>query len=474
MPARLLLAALLLGTAAATAADRPNVLFVAVDDLNDWVGCLGGHPQTRTPNIDRLAAGGTLFTRAYCSAPACNPSRASLMSGLRPATTGVYLNSQPWRPAMPEAVTLAELFRKGGYESVGYGKIFHGGYNDDRGWDEYRNPASYPKPSPAVARDPHSKAGGIVWGELDAADEAMGDYKNVQAGIDYLSRKHDKPFFLACGLTRPHMPWQVPKKWYDLFPVDSIVLPEVPKDDLADVPPAGVKMAKPQGDHATIVESDNWKYAVQGYLASIAFADAQIGRLLDALDRSEYAKNTIVVLWGDHGWHLGEKHHWRKFSLWEEATRAPLMFRVPGMTRPGSVCGRTVEFVHLYPTLAELCGLDAPKNLDGVSFVPLLKDPQAAWDRPAVTTQGRKNHAVRSERWRYIRYADGGEELYDHASDPDEWNNLAGRSEHRGTIAEIAAFLPKTNAPDAPHARGGEEEDAQTPRRRKKAGRPGR
>ena len=458
---------------AETTSGHPNVLFIAVDDLNDWIGTLGGHPQTRTPNLDRLAKRGVNFTRAYCSAPACNPSRASLMSGLRPATTGVYHNPQPWRPAMPDAVTLPQLFRKNGYEAVGFGKIFHGSYEEPQAWTHYEKPAPYPKPSKEVLNDPHSKAGGIVFGKLDAPDEEMGDYANASRGIEYLKKAHEKPFFLAVGFTRPHMPWQVPKKYYDLFPLDTIRLPEVPGDDLDDIPPAGVKMARPQGDHATILKTDNWKHAVQAYLASIAFMDAQLGRLLDAFDASEHAKDTVVILWGDHGWHLGEKQHWRKFALWEEATRAPLMVVAPGVTRPGGVCGRPVEFVHIYPTLAELCGLDPPDNLDGESFVSLLREPGAEWKHPAVTTHGRNNHAVRTEQWRYIRYEDESEELYDHEADPEEWTNLAGDARHRNTIEKLRKHLPETNAPEAAYDPGKTENGGRARNRKSGAARSG-
>lgn len=461
---RLVLLAFAVGGASSLSAAepaRPNVLFIAVDDLNDWIGCLGGHPQTQTPNLDRLAARGTLFTRAYCAAPACNPSRAALLTGRRPASSGVYLNSQPWRPAMPEAVTLPRLFRDQGYEVTGGGKIFHAGWNDPGAWDEYRPKGGDPKPSKRVQADPHSRAGGIVWGRLGVTDAQMDDYAVVTNAVEHLNRPHDKPFFIACGLYRPHMPWQVPAEYYDRFPLDGITLPDVPPGDLDDVPAAGVKMAKPQGDHATVTESDNWKYAVQAYLASIAFADAQLGRLLDGLDASGHGGDTIVVLWGDHGWHLGEKQHWRKFALWEEATHAPLMIAAPGITQPGSVCDRTVEFIHVYPTLAELCGLPVSDGLDGTSFVPLLRDPQAAWDRPAVTTHGRGNHAVRSERWRYIRYQDGGEELYDHDADPGEHVNLAARPESAAVIADLRRHLPKINAPNAAAGSGKAGSDAE-------------
>ncbi|MEZ6114276.1 MAG: sulfatase [Pirellulaceae bacterium] len=280
----------------------------------------------------------------------------------------------------------------------------------------------------------------------------MGDHQVTSWAIDYLNKPHDKPFFLACGLYRPHMPWQVPAKYYDLYPLDRIQLPKTVDNDLADIPSAGIKMAKPDGDHATILKTENWRYAVQAYLASIAFADAQVGRLLDALDASPHGGHTIVVLWGDHGWHLGEKEHWRKFALWEEATRAPLMIAAPSVTQPGVVCQRSVDFMNVYPTLAELCGLPIGDHLDGVSMAPLLRDPHSEWNHAALTTHGRLNHAVRDDRWRYIRYADGSEELYDHETDPAEANNLAADPNHAETKSRLAAHLPEKNAPDAPHA----------------------
>lgn len=439
--------------AGVSAAEKPNVLFIAVDDLNDWIGCLGGHPDCQSPNIDRLAARGVLFERSYCAAPACNPSRAALLTGVRPWTSGVYHNSNPWRPVMPDVVTLPQHFMAHGYEAVGSGKIFHGRYPDDASWNDYLKKKGDPKPTRAVLRDPHSRAGGIVWGVLDVDDSQMDDYHMVDYGIDYLKQEHDKPFFLACGIFRPHMPWQVPRKYYDMYPRETIHIPDVPDNDLDDVPPAGVKMARPQRDHANVTKSDNWPYAVQAYLASITFADAQVGRLIEAFDASRYKDNTIIVLWSDHGWHLGEKKHWRKFALWEEAARAPLLFVVPGMTRPGQRCPRTVDFMNVYPTLCELCGLPPAEQLEGVSMVPLLKDPQAEWDRAAVTTHGRGNHAVRSERFRYIRYANGDEELYDHDADPMEWTNLAADPAYQSTKAELARFLPKTEAQEAPRNR---------------------
>jgi arylsulfatase A-like enzyme len=263
-----------------------------------------------------------------------------------------------------------------------------------------------------------------------------------------LHKQHDKPFFLTIGLHKPHMPWDVPRKYFDMHPLDQIELPKVLENDLADLPPAGVEMANPQGDHRRMLESGRWKEAVQAYLAAISYADAMIGRLIDALDHSKYADNTIVVLWGDHGWHLGEKEHWRKFALWEEATRAPLIWIAPGVTHPDGVCQRTVDFMSIYPTLCDLCGIDVPQHVEGKSLRPLLADPNAEWNTPALTTFGRGNHGVRSEGWRYIRYADGGEELYDETADPYEWTNLAGKPELASRKAELARMLPKEEAED--------------------------
>jgi arylsulfatase A-like enzyme len=431
---------------------RPNVLFIAIDDLNDWIGCLAGHPDTRTPNIDRLARRGVLFTHAYCSAPACNPSRASLLTGILPSTSGVYHNDQPWRPVMPKAITLPQHFMAHGYHVVGRGKIFHGAYPDPTSWHEYiaRGPDPMPpgRPLNGIPKTAH-----FDWGPVDVSDEEMDDVKVVKWAINYLNRKHDRPFFLGCGLFRPHLPWYVPRKYFDMYPPEKVTLPNVKEDDLDDVPPVGRQMARPQGDHRKVVETNNWRKAVSAYLACIRFTDTNVGRLLDSLDRSPYASNTVIVLWGDHGWHLGEKLHWRKFALWEEATHAPLIVADPRLGKAATQCERTVSFIDIYPTLVELCGLSPIKELEGVSLAPLLKKPSAPWERPALTTHGRNNHSVRSERWRYIRYRDGTEELYDHANDPLEWTNLAGKPEFAEVKEKLAHWLPKTDAEDAPRER---------------------
>lgn len=421
----------------------PNVLFIAVDDLNHWVGHLGRNDQTRTPNIDRLAARGVTFTRAYCAAPVCNPSRAALMSGLRPSTTGVYDNDNDWRTVIPPEKCLPATFRGAGYVTLGAGKIYHGGLDRKEEWDEYmRGERKDPKP-----KGENEGVGGIKFAPLDIKDEDLADYQIADWCIEKLNQKHEKPFFLTCGFHKPHMPWNVPQKWYDRFPLDSIKLPPHVEGDLKDLPPAGVRMARPDGDHAAMLKSGRWKEAVQAYLATIAYMDMNVGRLIDALDKSAYRDNTIIVLWGDHGWHLGEKEHWRKFSLWEEATRAPYIWVAPGVSKPG-VCERTVDFMSIYPTLTDLCGIPTPSHVEGKSIRTLLADPKSEWATPALTTFRFNNHAVRSEGWRYIRYADGGEELYDEAKDPYEYNNLAPNSEHAGKKAELARFMPSTNQPD--------------------------
>jgi choline-sulfatase len=446
-----------LGFSAGAATGQPNVLFIAIDDLNDWIGCLGGHPDAKTPNLDRLAQRGTLFTNAHCSAPLCNASRASLMTGLMPSTTGIYTNQQPFRRVRPDAVTLPMHFMEHGYTAVGGGKIYHGSFPDPPSWQAYF--PSQTQNSPSDPMPPNPPLNGIPntshfdWGPVDVADEEMGDWQVADWAIEELGKKHDKPFFHAVGIFRPHLPWYVPRKYFDMFPPEDVTLPNINENDLDDIPPVGVKIAKPDGDHKKVMESNNWRKAVSAYLASTAFADACVGRVLDALDRSPYADNTIIVLWTDHGWHLGEKLHWRKFSLWEEATHNVMMVVAPGVTRPGVRCARPVTLLDIYPTLVELCGLRSKEGLEGQSLVPLLKDAKATRERPALTTYKRGNHSVRTERWRYIRYIDGTEELYDHDNDELEWYNLAGNPKHTDLKAELARWMPKVDAPDGPSTR---------------------
>lgn len=428
-----------------TSKAKPNVLFIAVDDLRDWVGYLHHNAQAITPNIDKLAARGVAFTHSYCAAPVCNPSRAALMSGLRPSTTGVYDNNNDWRKVISEDLPLTTTFRKAGYYVCGSGKIYHEAFERPSEWDDYLE--KEPK-DPKPGKDQSDGVGGIKFAPLDCKDEDMQDFHIVNYGIEQLSKPHDKPLFLAVGLHKPHMPWNVPQKYFDLHPLDKIELPPYQKDDLSDVPPAGIKMANPKGDHAKMVESGRWKESVQAYLAAATFADAMIGRLIEALDKSAYKDNTIIVFWCDHGWHLGEKDHWRKFALWENTTRSPLLWSVPGLTKPNSVCERTVDFMSIYPTLCELCDIPIPKHVEGPSIKSLLADPKSIWEKPALTTYRYNNHAVRDEEWRYIRYANGDEELYNEKMDPEEWKNLAGDSNYVEKKNMLSKSFPAFNKED--------------------------
>jgi len=437
---------------------KPNVLFIAVDDLNHWVGHLQRNRQTKTPNIDRLAGMGVTFTRAYCASPVCNPSRTALMSGMRASTTGVYDNGQNFQPVIPEAQTLTTQFLNAGYNVFGAGKIYHSSVHRKGEWTEYSEERGGGLTLHPSAKD--DGVGGIKFGPLANGDEDLPDYKTVSYGLEKLAAKHDKPFFLAIGLHKPHMPFSVPKKYFDMFPLDSIELPPYREDDLKDVPAGGLKMAKADGDHADILASGRWKEAVQAYLASIAFCDAQIGRLLDGLQKSAYKDNTVICFWGDHGWHLGEKHHWRKFALWEEAARMPFIWVAPGVTKPGGVCDRTVDLMSIFPTLCDLAGIPIPSHSEGANIRPLLSDPKAKWDLPALTTFHKDNHSLRTETWRYIRYADGGEELYNHETDPYEWTNLASDPKFAKVKTEIGQHFPKVNHDELPRTQGGQEGEA--------------
>jgi arylsulfatase A-like enzyme len=444
---------------------KPNVLFIAVDDLRDWVGYFGHNPQTKTPNYDRLSRMGTSFTRAYCASPVCNPSRAALMSGMRASTTGVYENGNDFRPLIPADKMLTAAFRNAGYFVHGSGKIYHESYRRESEWDDYLQREGG---NPGVPAGQSDGVGGIKFAPLNCQDNELSDWKIADYGIASLQKKHDKPFFLAVGFHKPHMPWNVPKKWFDLFPLESIKLPPYMENDMADIPPAGVRMAHPETDHVPMVKSGRWKEAVQAYLATIAYCDMNLGRLLDAFEKSAYKDNTIICLWGDHGWHLGEKHHWRKFALWEEATRSPFMWVVPGVTKPNTICERTVDFMSIFPTLTDLCGIPTPKHNEGESIRALLANPQAAWDKAGVTTYRYKNHSARTAGWRYIRYANGDEELYDETKDPNEYTNLAAKPEFAAKKVELAKFLPKTDVADPGGRQGAGAEEGE--KKEKKAG----
>ena len=432
--------------------DRSNVLFISFDDLNHYVGFLDRAPNAITPHFNRLAERCTVFERAYCQAPICNPSRASLMSGLRPSTTGVYNNRQPLRfsETGKNCVTLPQYFRQNGYLTTGSGKVYHGKFPDPMSWDSYV-PSLFNQ-SHSGAKPDHHPVNGMVgmgnldWGPMDVADEDMQDYKAVSYCVEQLGTRHDKPFFLTCGFKLPHLMWHAPRKYIEAYELNDLHLPDTLANDLDDVPEIAQRWAN-QKPHARIVEAGQWKEAIRCYLACISFVDTQIGRLIDALDASAYAEDTAIVLWADHGWHLGEKSHWKKSTLWEEATRVPLLISAPGYS-PGT-CSKPVGLIDIYPTLIALCGLPAREEMEGRSLVPLMENPDRNWPFPAITTHGRGNHAIRSDRWRYIRYADGSEELYDHRHDEMEWENLAHSPILREVKELLSQWLPENNAPDS-------------------------
>jgi arylsulfatase A-like enzyme len=438
---------------AQAANQKPNVLLIAIDDLNDWVGCLDGHPQASTPHIDALAKRGTLFTNAHCQAPICNPSRTSLMLGLRPSTTGIYVN-QPWFRATKrnqDRVTLTQYFRQHDYLTLTTGKIYHGSKVDKPSFEIVGPlPGQRLKIDERLVTIGNTRSGLWDYGAQKYEEEKFGDFVDASWGIEQLQKDHDKPFFLAVGLYRPHVPWYAPQRFFDQHPLEKVMLPKVLDNDRDDLPSAALELTDNPTPpaHDWFVSQNQWKPAVQAFLASSSFTDDQVGRLLKALDQSQHADNTIVVLYSDHGFHLGEKQRWAKQSLWERSTRVPFIIYQPGQ-KTGQRCAQPVELMSIYPTLLELCGLPSKSDLEGVSLSPLLDNPDSEWDHPAITTYQQNNHAVRSRDFRYIRYADGSEELYDHRNDPKEWKNLAVDPKYREIMDEHAKWLPATNVSDA-------------------------
>ena len=448
------------GRAHGAESSRPNILLISLDDLNDWVGCLGGHPQTLTPNIDRLAAEGLLFRNAYTAAPACNPSRAALFTGLAPASSGLYNNLQKLREVMPKETLMPRHFSNHGYWSAGSGKLLHY-VIDPVSWDDYFPEKETDNPFPQTYNPKNRPVslprGGpwqyveTDWAALEVDDKTFGgDYAVSEWIGGQLAQKHDKPFFLGCGIYRPHEPWFVPAKYFEPFPLESIQLPPGYRpDDLDDVPPMGRRIARNRY-FPHILWHGQWRRGVQAYLASIHFADAMVGRVLDALEKGPNADNTIVALWSDHGWHLGEKEHWQKFTGWRAAARVPLIVKapkgcemLPEGTKPGSVCDRPVSLLDLFATMSDLTGVPAKAGIDGRSIVPLLKSPEAPWPHPVITHLGHpQNYAVSTQEWRYLHYRDGGEELYDITEDPYEWTNRV----HDPACAEVLATM-RAHAP---------------------------
>lgn len=431
--------------------EYPNVLMLIVDDLNDWIGPLGGHANTKTPNIDRLASKGTVFTNAHAPAPLCGPSRASIMTGLAPSATGIYghVEDNDIKSANDKAsqsIFLSEYFSQHGYYTAAVGKVFHKQVADGS-FDKYGGREKGFGPYPEERMKWHDPRTNTDWGAFPESDEQMPDFESAQWLAEQLTMDYDKPFFMVGGFLRPHVPWHVPQKWFDMHPVDGLELPPYFKDDLNDVPEIAKAVSElpmmPTTEWA--IKNDEWKNMVQAYLASISFVDSCVGTVLDALEESQYAENTAVVLWGDHGYQLGEKSKFAKMALWERATRTPLIIKPPKSSTK-QVSSRPVSLLDLYPTLIKMCGLPENPLNQGQDLSPLLNKPDARWEHAAVTTYGPNNHAVKTDRYRYIRYEDGTEELYDHESDENEWNNVAAQDEYQEIKERLIGFLPKENA----------------------------
>ncbi len=457
----LALALAFLGAARTTgAAERKlNVLFIAVDDMNNDLGCYG-HPLVKSPNIDRLAKRGVRFDRAYCQFPLCSPSRSSLLTGLRPSTTRVFNLQYHFRTGLPNVVTLPQLFKNSGYYSARVGKIYHygnpgdigtSGLDDPPSWHHVVNPAGRDKTvleSDIMNYTPRRGLGSAMalLSDKDGRDEQHTDGKVAREAIRLLEQHKDKPFFIAAGFYKPHTPYVAPQRYFDLYPLEKIRLPQEPAGHLKGVPKPALASTRPWPYFG--VTAGQARECKQAYYAAISFVDAQIGNLLDTMDRLRLWDSTVVVFWSDHGYHLAEHGLWMKQSLFEESARVPLVVVAPGAKGNGKPCVRTVELVDLYPTLADLAGLAPPKDLAGASLKPLLADPARAWDRPAFTQVQRggfPGYSVRTERWRYTEWDDGkkGAQLYDHQADPHEYRNLAADPKHAQVVGELKALVQK-------------------------------
>ncbi|HSI75584.1 MAG TPA: sulfatase [Lunatimonas sp.] len=437
-----------------TKADRthlpgPNIVLIAVDDLNDFIGAMG-HPDAITPNLDRLIQRGTLFANAQCQAPMCSPSRVAIMTGLRPSTTGIYgfLDDnliQDTNEATRNVTLMPQYFKDAGYHTMGVGKIFHE-HAPEGLFDESGGRERGFGPSPPRRFHWDKKGTSTDWGAFPERDDQMPDYRTAKWAVERLDRNYQSPFFLAVGFLRPHVPWYVPQKWFDLYDTAAIHLPDYLPTDADDLPPIALEIddlpMMPSTEWA--IENKQWKNILQAYLASVSFVDHYIGEVIDALEESPYAENTIVVLWSDHGYRLGEKGTFAKVALWNRATLSPLIFAGPGISENVRI-DSPVELFSIYPTLAELAGLKKVPAIESRSIVPLIQDPTLQWTHPAITTWARNNHAIVTESHRYIRYEDGSEELYDLVQDPQEWHNIALNTGNRSIIKELATYLPKVN-----------------------------
>jgi choline-sulfatase len=433
-------------------AERLNVLFIAIDDLNDWVGFMGGHPQAITPHMDALAKRGRNFLNAHCNVPVCSASRVSVMSGVAATTHGSYELGPRYEelPALKDVPTMQRYFKNHGYYTLSGGKVLHHGFNGRLAGDLDRSLGRKKSPRPRKPMNrPEDWSGAWDWGAFPETDAEMGEYQLAQSTAKALQEDFEKPFFMSVGFFRPHVPLYVPAKWFELYDAKTFVLPNNPKSDLDDLPKnfLGINDYAVAPTHFDVVKHGKQRSLTQAYLASISFVDHCVGMVLDALKSSPHADNTLIVLWSDHGFHLGEKQHWAKRTLWEESTRVPFLFAGPGI-KPGKPCREPASLLDIYPTLVELCQLPKNSHLEGASLVPQLKDPATPREQPAITSAYFGNHSLRSRDWRLIVYEDGAKELYDHRSDPDEFHNLANDPTHQAIRDQLARWLPKKATPE--------------------------
>ena len=427
---------------------KPNVLLIAVDDLNDWIGCLGGHPQAKTPNIDRLASTGMLFTNAHCQSPVCNPSRASLMTSLYPSSSGIYFLNPDLKesPAASKITLMPQRFLESGYHVTGVGKLFHNGGGQNENYvPNYGGQFGGFGPRPEEKISPFPGHPLWDWGVYPERDEQMPDYQIASWAVERLAEKHDSALWLGVGFYRPHVPQFAPQKWFDLYPLETIQLPKTIASDLTDISAYGIDITRLKHvapTHEWVMEHDEWKPLVQSYLACVSFVDEQVGKVVTALENSEYAENTYVVLFSDHGFHLGEKERYAKRSLWEDGARVPMIIAGPGIPQ-GKTCSKPVQLLDIYPTLLALTELKADPTHEGNSLAPLLKDPEAEWPHMARTSFGPGNYAIISEHYRFIQYKDGSEEFYDHTKDPHEWNNVIVDPEYAEVVQQHRLQVPQ-------------------------------
>ncbi len=430
----------------------PNVLMICIDDLNDWVGFLGGHPEAVTPHMDALAKRGRIFANAHCAVPVCSASRVSVMSGVAATTHGSYELGPKYEdlPALSNVPTIQQYFKDNGYYTLAGGKVLHHGFRGrlagaiDRSLGRKKSP----RPRKPMNRPAHW-SGAWDWGAYPKNDAEMADHQLAKSAAEALKEDFEKPFFMTVGFFRPHVPLFVPPKWFDLYDPETLTLPKNPESDLDDLPKnfLGINDYAVAPTHAEVVKHGKQRSMTHAYLASISFVDHCVGIVLDALESSPHAANTVIVLWSDHGFHLAEKQHWAKRTLWEESTRVPLLFAGPGI-RPGKSCPEPAGLIDVFPTVVELCRLPKNSRLEGISLAAQLEDPATPRDRPAITSSYFGNHSIRSRDWRLILYHDGARELYDHRTDPDEFQNLADDPAHKAIRDQLSDWLPKEAAPE--------------------------